>query len=216
MNVIELRNYLLKPGERDRFIKYFKDHFTKSQNAMGAYTPGQFRIKDEDDRFFWIRGFENMKERSKFLPAFYGGETWNEFGPAANDMMLEWHNVHLLKPVAGSINRFDKKQKLLVIDFYDAADNQLERLIRLFIKTYISPGNKWGMKNVSLWISEVGVNDFPALPVFQNENLLVVMTTYNNDEEYKLINKRSNSVVDLFDKVNVLATNKHRLILFPA
>jgi hypothetical protein len=122
----------------------------------------------------------------------------------------------LLQPVAGNINRFDKKQKLLVIDFYNAADNQLDRLIHLFVKTYITSGNKWGMKNVSLWTSEMGVNDFPRLPVYQHENLLVVMTSYNNEEEYTLINHRSNSVVELVDKVNALATNKQRLILCPA
>ena len=85
MNTIELRNYLLKPGTRDKFIQYFKDHFIESQNALGAYTLGLFNIKGEDDRFFWIRGFDSMQERSRFLPAFYGGEVWKEFGPAAND-----------------------------------------------------------------------------------------------------------------------------------
>ena len=90
MNVVELRNYLLKPETRDKFIQYFKKHFIESQHELGSYTPGLFRIKDEDDRFFWIRGFDNMQERNRFLPAFYGGEVWKEFGPAANDMMLEW------------------------------------------------------------------------------------------------------------------------------
>jgi hypothetical protein len=183
---------------------------------MGAYTPGQFRIKGEDDRFFWIRGFDNMQERSRFLPTFYGGDVWKEFGPAANEMMLEWHNVHLIKLVAGSLNASDIKQELMVIDFYIAADNQLDRLVDLFVKSYISPGNKWGMKNVSLWISEMEENDFPRLPVYQYENLLVVMMSYSHEQEYKLMTDRSSSVLELVDKVNTLATNKQRLILYPS
>lgn len=124
IKVIELRNYLLKSGRRDQFIEYFENHFIDSQNELGDYSLRQFRIKDIEDRFFWIRGFENMDTRSKFLPAFYGGAVWKEFGPAANDMMLEWHTVYLLKPLPGDKNInsdvFAGKKGITVIDNYTA------------------------------------------------------------------------------------------------
>jgi hypothetical protein len=38
-------------------------------------------------------------EGKKQIPAgILWGDTWKEFGPAANDMMLEWHNVHCYNP----------------------------------------------------------------------------------------------------------------------
>jgi len=167
IKVIELRNYLLKPGTRDQFIDYFETHFIDSQNELGGYPLRQFRIKDIEDRFFWIRGFENMDTRSKFLPAFYGGAVWKEFGPAANDMMLEWHNVHLLKPLPGdkNINRdvFAGRKGITVIDYYTARDGRLDELIN-FLKTASSFLQSLNIYDTTLWISEMTENDFPRLP----------------------------------------------------
>ena len=216
MNTTELRNYLLKTGKRDKFIQYFKDHFVESQNTLGAYIPGQFRIKAEDDRFFWIRGFNNMQERSQFLPAFYGGEVWKEFGPAANEMMLEWHNVYLVKPLTGNSNAFDKKQGIFVI-YYTARDNRLEQLIDLFIKAYIPLYNTWSINNITLWVSEMEENDFPRLPVYQDENLLTVISNYNNELEYESTLKLFNSSdKQLAARIQELVKIKNGLILYPA
>jgi len=52
LKVIELRNYLLKPGVSERFTNYFEDHFIDSQNVLRGFVLGQFRINGEDDRFF--------------------------------------------------------------------------------------------------------------------------------------------------------------------
>ena len=217
MNVIELRNYLLKPGLRDKFVDYFNDHFIQSQNALGAFTPGQYRVKDEDDRFFWIRGFDNMEKRSRFLPAFYGGKTWKIFGPAANEMMLEWHDVHLLRPAGAGIGEFVKKQELMVIDFYTAANNKFDQLTNLFVKTYIPLFHSWGINNISLWISELAENDFPQLPVYQQNDLLVVITGYTNEAGYELTVKQINSTGQkVVNKIKELAISNKRLLLYPA
>lgn len=184
MNVIELRNYLLKQGKRDEFIQYFKDHFVESQNEMGVYTPGLFRIKNEENRFFWIRGFDNMQQRSSFLPAFYGGGVWKKFGPDANDMMLEWHNVYLIKPLPGNKDAFSQEKEFFVIDYYKAKDNQLTNLIDLLNKEYIPFLNERNIK-ATLWVSEVEENDFPRLPVYQDKNQLISITAFNNETEYE-------------------------------
>jgi hypothetical protein len=217
MNTIELRNYLLKPGKRDEFIRYFKDHFVESQNVLGAHTPGLFRIKNEDDRFFWIRGFDNMPERSRFLPAFYGGEAWKEFGPAANDMMLEWHNVHLVKPITAKSTAFPKGKAVFVIDYYKAKDNQRNKLVDLFNTTYIPLLNQLNISSTTLWVSEMTENDFPRLPVYQDENLLVVITGYNNELEYEsALHQFQTSYKESATYMNELVQDKINLILYPA
>lgn len=214
MNVVELRNYSLKPETRDKFIQYFKKHFIESQYELGAYTPGLFRIKGEDDRFFWIRGFDTMQERSRFLPAFYGGEVWKEFGPAANDMMLEWHNVHLIKPLVNSNNSFPPGKELFVIDYYRFKDKQLNELIHLFNTEYIPLFNKWNI-NASLWVSEMEENDFPRLPVYQDENLLVVITGYNTELEYEsTLDKFQTSNKESMIRLNELLQDKTSLVLY--
>jgi NIPSNAP len=216
MNTIELRNYLLKPGTSDQFVKYFKDHFIRSQNVLGAYTPGQFRIKGEADRFFWIRGFDTMQDRSQFLPAFYGAEVWKEFGPAANDMMLEWHNVHLLKPITGNTIAIDKKQNLLVIDYYTAVDNRFDQLIDLFKEFYIPLFHSYAVNDVSLWVSEMTENDFPRLPVYQDKNLLVAMTGYSSEDKYREVADRLKYMEEeLTGKRDELINAGNTLVLYP-
>ncbi len=215
MNVVELRNYLLKPGTRDKFIQYFKKHFVESQHVLGAYTPGLFRIKGEDNRFFWIRGFDTMQERSRFLPAFYSGEVWKEFGPAANDMMLEWHNVYLIKPLTINTNLFPGDKNVFVIDYYRAKDEQRSKLIDLFNTEYIPLFNKWNI-NPSLWISEMEENDFPRLPVYQDENLLVVITSCNTELEYEsTLDKFKASHEGSAKHIKELVKDKTSLILYP-
>ena len=100
MQVIELRNYLLRPGAP--FIRYFEEHFLLSQRAEGMHPLGQFEVVGEPDRFVWIRGFDDMATRLRGLSAFYSGPFWHARRDEANAMMLEHHNVHLLRPL-GSI-----------------------------------------------------------------------------------------------------------------
>lgn len=217
MDTIELRNYLLKPGARDLFINYFKEHFVESQNILGAYIPGMFRIKDETDRFFWIRGFENMQTRSSFLPAFYGGEVWKEYGPAANDMMLEWHHVHLLKPLTARSLAFVNKEDVLVIDYYTTSDNNPNRLVDFLNKEYIPLLNQWGINSTTFWVSEMEENDFPRLPVYQSENLLIVITSYRSEQEYESTLNRLNAAnKELVICMEELVKDKKSLILYPA
>ncbi len=215
ITVAELRNYLLKPGTRDSFIEYFKEHFVASQQALGATIPGLFHIKDEADRFLWIRGFDSMKDRSRFLPKFYGGEIWKEWGPAANDMMLEWHNVHLIKPLSSDKNSFPGEMDFFVIDFYRARDNRLTDLIELFNTEYIPVFNKWNI-TTSLWVSEMQENDFPRLPVHQDENLLVIITGYNSELEYEsTLAKFQTSCKEFTACVNEMVQDKTSLVLSP-
>src|SRR5918997_3580455 len=100
IRVLELRNYVTKPGQRDRFISYFETNFINSQNEIGGYILGQFRVKDADDNFFWIRGFTGMASRSRYLPEFYRGEFWKQRRNHANDMLINNDNVYLLKPLS--------------------------------------------------------------------------------------------------------------------
>jgi len=173
ISVIELRNYLLKPGMRDRFNAYFIEHFVDSQNSRGGYILGKYAVEGEADKFFWVRGFEDMKTRSRFLPELYGGPVWKEFGPAANEMMIDSDDVYLLKPLDES--QIFKPGKIVRIDYYFAKDRTPEKLIEIF-------RSRPEQDDTSLWISEPDENDFPALPVFQYENLLVAITVFSSDE----------------------------------
>jgi hypothetical protein len=97
--VVELRQYTLRPGQRDVLIDLFDREFVESQEADGMAIVGQFRDLDDTDRFTWIRGFASMPARARALASFYGGPAWKAHSAAANATMIDSDNVLLLRPV---------------------------------------------------------------------------------------------------------------------
>jgi hypothetical protein len=211
LKVIELRNYLLKPGMRERFTDYFEDQFIDSQDSLGGYVFGQFRIQGEDDKFFWIRGFEDMQSRLVFLRAFYEqGQVWKEFGPGANEMMLDSDNVYLLRPLRDSFDpyEFPRQRGIIVIEFYFAKPNQREQLTNLFRANRASLLKS----KPTLWISDMTANDFPRLPVIQDQNLLVSISSYADESDYQSQCRKS---AESKDRMRHLIANESSLILYP-
>jgi hypothetical protein len=96
--VLELRQYTVKHGRRDNLIELFERHFVESQESLGMTVIGQFRDRRRADRFVWLRGFSSMESRHRALEAFYGGPIWAAHAPEANDTMVDFDDVLLLKP----------------------------------------------------------------------------------------------------------------------
>jgi hypothetical protein len=97
--VVELRQYTLRPGQRDVLIDLFDREFVESQEADGMTIVGQFRDLDDPDRFTWIRGFASMPARARALATVYGGPAWKAHSARANATMIDSDNVLLLRPV---------------------------------------------------------------------------------------------------------------------
>jgi hypothetical protein len=228
INVIELRNYVMKkPGQRDKFIAYFEDNFIRSQNTIGGFTLGQYRVKDAENNFFWIRGFESMALRKKFLNDFYYGPVWKQHREVPNSMLLNNDNVHLLKPLmldengdqkndTFNSNEFGRKKGIAVVDYY-IANEKLDRLISFFGKIYLPLLHNNGVTNCSLWISETVPNDFSPLPVFQDKNLLVTITYYADELDYQAKIKSVDSQLSEEARAEMqdVVTIKNTLILYP-
>jgi hypothetical protein len=228
IKVIELRNYLVRQGRRDEFINLFEENFTRSQNILGGYTLGQYRVKGADDNFFWIRGFKDMSVRNKFLNDFYyRSPVWKQHKSAANSMLLNNDNVHLLKPLnlkdssndtgfSFNTNWFGQEKGVAVVDFY-TSNTKLEKLIEFVRRKYAAILSTFKIENTSFWISETTPNDFTGLPVFQDRNLLVQITFYKNEFEYqakmKDVDSRMND--ELKSEMADLVTIKNTLIIYP-
>jgi hypothetical protein len=97
--VVELRQYTLRPGQRDVLIELFDRQLVESQEAEGMAIVGQFRDLDDPDRFVWLRGFGGMPARAQALASFYGGPVWRAHAAGANATMIDSDNVLLLRPV---------------------------------------------------------------------------------------------------------------------
>jgi hypothetical protein len=196
IKVLELRNYLLKPNMTDTFSDYFNNHFVKPMTELGGCTLGQFKINGVNDRFVWMRGFTDMATRLKFLNDFYVNRpVWKEFGPGANDMMINSDNVYLLRPLNNNGSSREQSEAInsnvlrtgkgiIVVDFY-ICNSTLDKVIELISTAYIPFLKNLDIHSITLWISEMSENEFPALPVFQDKNLLVSITTYKDENEYQ-------------------------------
>jgi hypothetical protein len=98
-SVDELRQYMLKPGQRDTLIDIFDREFVETQEAVGMRVLGQFRDADAAERFVWIRAFHDMEVRRRALTSFYSGPVWKAHGRAAAAKMVDADDVLLLRPV---------------------------------------------------------------------------------------------------------------------
>lgn len=97
--ILELRQYTLKPGQRDVLIELFDHEFVETQEATGMRIVGQFRDGHDPDRFVWLRGFDDMDLRRRALTAFYDGPVWKTHGRQAAATMIDSDDVLLLRPV---------------------------------------------------------------------------------------------------------------------
>jgi len=96
--------------------------------------------------------------------------------------------ARILHDSAQSINsdKFEKLKRVVAIDFYFANDNRLEDLIHFIRADYVPFLNSIGINDAMLFVSEIEENDFPRLPVIQDKNLLVRISSYENEADYRV------------------------------
>lgn len=159
--IVELRQYLLHPGQRDVLIDLFDRELIESQEEHGMAVLGQFRDLDRPDRFVWLRGFPDMPARRDGLAAFYGGPVWKQHAPVANATMMEFDDVLLLRTdtlAVGERSGPRSPYELLILhrDRAWPADLTLDGALATLHTEY----------------SE---NTFPRLPVRSGEHVLVAL-----------------------------------------
>jgi hypothetical protein len=168
--IVELRQYTLKPGQRDILIALFERAFVESQEACGITLIGQFRDLDDPDRFVWLRGFASMAARVDGLAAFYGGPVWKAHREAANATMIDSGNVLLLRPVGSgfalppSRGAPDIPGGVLTATIYNLAGPADDAFIAALACE---------KPPLASFVTEPSANTFPALPVREGENVFV-------------------------------------------
>lgn len=195
LGVVELRQYTLHPGRRDELIELFERELIESQEATGMRLIGQFRDRDNADRFVWLRGFRDMATRGQALPAFYGSTTWKTHRNAANATMIDSDDVLLLRPVHAhsgfdlpyprpSLDAIPRPASLIVAsicllqapvdaDFVHSFDTEIRPLLVAA-----------GAVPLAYFQSETAENNFPALPVRSSEHAFVWFTSFASPEQH--------------------------------
>lgn len=227
INVIEIRDYLLKPGQRDEFVRFFNQAIVKQQDSLGGHVLAQFSLRDSVDNFVWIRGFSDMQSRSRFHKEFYYSSYWKSIRAKANSMLLDSYNVNLLKPIrilgttidslsGVSSDVFDFEGGICVADYFIASAYR-KQLIDVMARLYIPLLTKVARQPISFWICEPSYNDYLPQHVYQEEKLLVILASYSNYQDYQTKMQWLNNQLPKNDQSEILRSirSHHTQVLYP-
>lgn len=177
VGVVELRQYTLRPGQRERLATLFDRELVESQEALGIVLPGQFRDLDDPDRFVWLRGFADMEARGQALAAFYGGPVWQAHREQANATMIDSDDVLLLRPWQA----FDLAGLRRPVPGEAGPAGRIAAMVcpidadrgPALARAFVEEVRPWlaarGLAVLASGLSETAPNNFPRLPVRENE-----------------------------------------------
>ena len=174
--VVELRQYTLRPGQRDVLIDLFDRDLVESQETAGMAIVGQFRDLDDPDRFVWIRGFASMPARAQ-----------------ANATMIDSDNVLLLRPVTARsdfpapsggrlpVGHSPAGPSRILVTLYHR-DQPFDQAFADFFDGQARPALiETGATPLACLQTEHAENTFPALPVRTGENVFVWLARFPSD-----------------------------------
>ena len=196
--VVELRQYTLVPGGREKLIALFEREFIETQEATGMTVIGQFRDVNNPDRFVWLRGFSDMDARALALKAFYGGPVWKAHRDAANATMIDSDNVLLLRPASPTsgfqlenVNRRPSlestvtRRDLLVATIYHLGITRGVDFVAFFEHDLQPHLANAGISVLASFVTETHPNTFPGLPVREDANVFAWFSRFPDRESYE-------------------------------
>lgn len=88
MAFYELRQYRVRPGQMDTWLKIMEEEIIPFQVARGMVISASFRGEEDDSVYVWIRRFESEEHRQALYDAVYGTTEWTEgISPRLNDVL---------------------------------------------------------------------------------------------------------------------------------
>jgi len=76
MAFVELRQYVIKPGQMQAWLKLFHEEILPFQVGKGMLITGIYRGETDDSVFVWTRRFESEAEREALYKAVYEDPHW--------------------------------------------------------------------------------------------------------------------------------------------
>jgi hypothetical protein len=95
--VIEMRTYKLKPGCRRRFLEIFRTKSMPAHAEIGMRILGPLLCIEDEDTFFFMRGFPDLESREPMKAKFYEGELWKRELEDILMPMIEKYDVVLVE-----------------------------------------------------------------------------------------------------------------------
>ena len=94
MAFYELRQYKVRPGKIDEWVKIMEEEIIPFQVAKGMVITGSFRGETDDSVYVWQRRFESEAQRETLYKAVYDSDHWKkEIAPRIPDLLDREKNV---------------------------------------------------------------------------------------------------------------------------
>lgn len=171
-SVVELRQYTMVPGRRDELIELFEREFVETQEAVGSHVIGTFIDLDDPDRFVWLRGFEDIDQRTQALRGFYGSQLWADNAAATNATLIDSDDVLLLQPANGrGLPSMPERDGAATTTLFGVGVHALEPGTDDSAALSAVSGETFAVLH-----THSGPNGFRHLPVREGEQVIVVLT----------------------------------------
>ena len=72
----ELRQYRLRPGQRDKCVRFMDEVVIPFQASKGMVVIGSFVGQEDEDLYVWIRRFESEEQCKQQYEAVYESDHW--------------------------------------------------------------------------------------------------------------------------------------------
>jgi hypothetical protein len=88
MAFFELRQYRMRPGQRDAWVKLMDEEVVPFQTSKGMVICAMFWGEEDKDLFVWLRRFDSEEERDRLYEAVYQTDAWkNDIGPRVVELI---------------------------------------------------------------------------------------------------------------------------------
>ncbi len=189
--VVELRRYVIRDGERDHFIHMFESWFPEAFQQLGAIAFGQFLERGNPAAFFWLRGFKDIDARAVVNSAFYYGPLWKEHRSAMNDRMLDSDNTLLLRPLSPErgilvlpaidpVTETDGAHGVVVAQIFPVKEESVGAFATQAEATFAGY-RAVGIREAGVLVTLDVPNNFPQLPVRSDGPWLVWLGVIRDD-----------------------------------
>lgn len=103
----ELRQYRIKNGKRDKWVKFMEETLIPYQVSKGVAVMGSFVAQEEEDLYVWIRRWESKEALKQLQKENAENEYWqNEIVPKIDEMIDKQRmQITFLEPTPKSVMR---------------------------------------------------------------------------------------------------------------
>jgi hypothetical protein len=98
--LFELRQYHVRPGQQERWVKCMEEEIIPFQVKMGMVILGSFVGEDDPSVYVWIRRFESEAERKRLYDAVYQSDYWKNEISARVGTMIDREQIKVTRLVA--------------------------------------------------------------------------------------------------------------------